>query len=78
MDKFLKQICLANDIDPEKDGAEKLAMDIFTGNNAEPDHIEEEITYLCGSCGKAIDTSTRSLKLPIVRCPSCGTINTLI
>ena len=76
MDKFLKQICLANDIDPESDNAAELALDIFTGNNSEPEP-EPDVEYVCGNCYEAIDVDPDSLRLPIIRCPHCGTINTL-
>jgi hypothetical protein len=77
MNKMLKNICTANGIDIDDPDAERKAMDILTGNDAESSvhEIAKDFYYLCGGCDGVIESSTLPNMFGHIVCPHCNTPN---
>ncbi len=78
MNKILKKICTDNDIDIDDPDAERKAMDILTGNDAESSVHEEsagEYFYVCGECEGIIESNAYINQFGHVICPHCKTPN---
>jgi hypothetical protein len=75
MNKMLKNICLANEIDLNDPEAARKAMDILTGNDGESVVHSNEPVHYCGSCDAPIDISAPVNFLGHLICPHCKAPN---